>query len=90
MQNQAVALTAAVASLIEPGATLEQLLVRTGARRAHLCRALNSELALGRVVLASDGRYRLVASAFPPGVLSALRAFSPASSARFNGTRPAR
>jgi hypothetical protein len=78
VQNQAVARAVAEYSIIEPGATLEELVARTGAPRLHLRAALSSEVTAGRVVLAPDGRYRLVASAFPPGVLAALRGFSTA------------
>ncbi len=74
-------------SSIEPGATLAELVARTGAAPTHLRAALVGELALGRVALSPDGRYRLVAEAFAPGVLDALRAFSAPATAELNGGR---
>jgi hypothetical protein len=85
VQNQPVVLTAAEPSVIEPGATLDELVAHTGTRRDLMRTVLVRELALGRVVLAPDGRYRLVASAFPPGVLAALRSFSRPPTAALNG-----
>jgi hypothetical protein len=87
VQNQPVALTAAEPSVIEPGATLDELVVRTGTPRPYMRAVLSSEVTAGRVVLAPDGRYRLVASAFPPGVLAALLAFTPPTTARSTGSR---
>ena len=84
MQTQAVSLSAAAEASLT-GATLEQLLARTGAPPVHLRAALASEFALGRVVLGEDGRYRLVPEAFPPDVLAALRSFSAPTTAELNG-----
>jgi DNA-binding IclR family transcriptional regulator len=85
VQNQPVALTAAEPSVIEPGTTLEELAERTGCARAHLRTALAGELELGRVELGSDGRYRIVAAAFSLGVLDALLAFTPSTTAELAG-----
>jgi hypothetical protein len=84
--HRAVAVIAE-ASVAEPGFTLEELVARTGAPPQHLRTALSSEVTAGRVVRSPDGRYSLVASAFSPAVLAALRACSAPSTAALNGRR---
>jgi hypothetical protein len=75
-----------------PGLTLEELVARTGTPVAYMRAALSSEISAGRIVRSADGRYSLVRSTFPPGVLAALRALSPPTTAALNGQRrpPAR
>jgi hypothetical protein len=82
-----VALPVAEASIIEPGATLDELAERTGTPLHYMRAALSSEVTAGRVELAPDGRYRLNASAFEPGVLDALRSLSLPTTASLNGRR---
>jgi hypothetical protein len=53
--------------------TLPRLVERTGARPEALAAILRDEVERGRVVRTPGGAYALVASAFAPGTLSALR-----------------
>jgi hypothetical protein len=70
-----------------PGLTLEELVARTGTPVAYMRAALSSEVTAGRVVRSPDGRYSLVRSAFPPGVLDALRGLSAPSTAALTNSR---
>jgi DNA-binding IclR family transcriptional regulator len=87
VHNRSVALPVAEVPIIEPGLTLEELAERTGVPAVYLRAALSSELTAGRVVRSPDGRYRLNACVFEPGVLDALRSFSPPSTAELAGRR---
>jgi hypothetical protein len=87
--HRAVPPSSAEESAAGRGLTLEELVARTGAPPQHLRSALSSEVSAGRVVLAPDGRYSLVAAAFSPAVLAALRQFNaPSASGSVSGRSP--
>jgi hypothetical protein len=82
---------ALLASAVEPGATLQELVERTGRPLSVLAAVMASEVRLGRVVTAPDGHYRLVAARFPPETLAALGGLSApdvAELANGNGHQP--
>jgi hypothetical protein len=76
------------ATVVEPGATLDELAERSGRPLSELAAVMASEVALGRVLQRPDGRFLVVGARFSPAVLDALRALSaPDVAALANGHR---
>jgi hypothetical protein len=62
-----------LAEAIAPGATAAELAERTGFPEVVLAAVLRDEVKRGRAIRRRDGRVCLLPSAFPPGLLAALR-----------------